>query len=592
MIRRVTNVAPRDFPTTSPACSWWETFDVVSDVMAVVDALEELERRIDAARTRRQRVDLMLELSHKLRARDPVRGRRLAGEALRIARDLSYRLGVGLAHLHAADCDRFAGELGRALRSFDRAGRYLRADDDGAKHMPHLLRGKGAVLFALGRVPESIDALEESLMLYRAVGDTPNVATTLAFLGDAYRELGDYPRALHHLEESLDLAELIGQAGHIGLALANLSCIHGDLRDLEVGLGYARRALEIARETGSPFGCLNILRNIGSFRLLRNERPEARAAFAEAAEIVGRFGAVPVLVSCLANIAEIDIVEGKREDGLGELREACAVELGDEETMEHGVAHLDIGNAWLAAGESEMAIASFDRAIAISQACRSYSTLLNAVEAMAVAHEQQGNDNLAIRYFLRYRELRRNIENQRTQRVLAQIESRRKLHALEEERLRADERVRALAAELERREAEIAAISLRLSQREELVSRLQGDVMRYSRGGEASASELARMLADRLQSGASDAVGWSALEERIVAVQDGFLNGLSGTCPDLTSTELKICANIHVGLSNKEIAAVTASSIHTVNTHRRNIRRKLKLEQGASLDVMLAGRAS
>lgn len=48
--------------------------------------------------------------------------------------------------------------------------------------------------------------------------------------------------------------------------------------------------------------------------------------------------------------------------------------------------------------------------------------------------------------------------------------------------------------------------------------------------------------------------------------------------PDLTSTELKICAMVRLNLSSKEIAVLLNRSIRTIDFTRNSIRKKLKLE--------------
>ena len=60
----------------------------------------------------------------------------------------------------------------------------------------------------------------------------------------------------------------------------------------------------------------------------------------------------------------------------------------------------------------------------------------------------------------------------------------------------------------------------------------------------------------------------------------------------LTPTELKVCTLLKSNLSTKEIAEVLNSSIHTVETHRRRIRKKLGLSGQANLTTFLALLAS
>jgi PAS domain S-box-containing protein len=60
--------------------------------------------------------------------------------------------------------------------------------------------------------------------------------------------------------------------------------------------------------------------------------------------------------------------------------------------------------------------------------------------------------------------------------------------------------------------------------------------------------------------------------------------GAGGDLTNLTPTELAICRMIRRGLSSKEIAAVQSVSTDTIQTHRRSIRKKLKIT-GAEVNL-------
>lgn len=64
-----------------------------------------------------------------------------------------------------------------------------------------------------------------------------------------------------------------------------------------------------------------------------------------------------------------------------------------------------------------------------------------------------------------------------------------------------------------------------------------------------------------------------------------FIRHLSNTYQSLTPTEITICNMIRNGLRTKEIAQTRGVSVATVNRHRENIRRKLKITNN---DVNLA----
>jgi len=73
----------------------------------------------------------------------------------------------------------------------------------------------------------------------------------------------------------------------------------------------------------------------------------------------------------------------------------------------------------------------------------------------------------------------------------------------------------------------------------------------------------------------------------------GGVKGFDSLSLKLTPTELKVCKYIQVGHGTKEIADMLNSSFETVQTHRKNIRKKLKLTgQNVSLFNFLRSLAS
>lgn len=57
--------------------------------------------------------------------------------------------------------------------------------------------------------------------------------------------------------------------------------------------------------------------------------------------------------------------------------------------------------------------------------------------------------------------------------------------------------------------------------------------------------------------------------------------------PSLTKSEIKICELLKAGLLCKEIALLMNLSLRTIESHRLNIRRKLKLKTNTKLDLFI-----
>jgi len=69
----------------------------------------------------------------------------------------------------------------------------------------------------------------------------------------------------------------------------------------------------------------------------------------------------------------------------------------------------------------------------------------------------------------------------------------------------------------------------------------------------------------------------SLLEQQLLSLTKGFENELHGGLLKLTRTEIEICRLIQAGCSTKDICNAMRISYETVQTHRKNIRKKLDL---------------
>ncbi len=71
-----------------------------------------------------------------------------------------------------------------------------------------------------------------------------------------------------------------------------------------------------------------------------------------------------------------------------------------------------------------------------------------------------------------------------------------------------------------------------------------------------------------------------------------FFTTLMKNYPQLTSTEIKVCCLIRLGLSSKEIADELCVSKRTIDNHREHIRKKLQLPPRSPLTKFILGIAT
>lgn len=99
---------------------------------------------------------------------------------------------------------------------------------------------------------------------------------------------------------------------------------------------------------------------------------------------------------------------------------------------------------------------------------------------------------------------------------------------------------------------------------------------------------------DKIEKAAEAAVRRSYVElfrEQLLSLTTGFKKELDADLLKLSRTEIEVCRFIQAGRSTKEICESMNLSFDTIQTHRKNIRRKLKLKgEKVNLHAFLANR--
>ncbi len=80
---------------------------------------------------------------------------------------------------------------------------------------------------------------------------------------------------------------------------------------------------------------------------------------------------------------------------------------------------------------------------------------------------------------------------------------------------------------------------------------------------------------------------WKVFETSFEQAHELFLHKIKDTYPELTSTDLRLCAFLRMNLSSKEIAPLLGISVRGVENHRYRLRKKMNLEHDRKLIDMI-----
>lgn len=155
------------------------------------------------------------------------------------------------------------------------------------------------------------------------------------------------------------------------------------------------------------------------------------------------------------------------------------------------------------------------------------------------------------------------------------LKSERRIIKLENEKLEND---------VNYKQRELASLALNITSKNEILDQIKTQVKLVSSGmndeGRVALSQIIKLIDNNIRLDND----WEKFEFYFDQVHSNFLKQLRETYPDLTSSQMKLCAYLKMNLSSKEIAILMNVSVAAVEKSRYRLRKKFNLEH----ELMLA----
>jgi non-specific serine/threonine protein kinase len=252
-----------------------------------------------------------------------------------------------------------------AARSRLEEGLALWRDVQGQK------RGEAFALSFLGLVamrqgdPQAAGFGEQSVALFREVGDKWGQALALDFLGEMARGTGDEARAWSLHSESLALYRELDNAWGIALELGNFGRVafrKGDYKDARALLS---EALTIQRKVGDKWNIAWTLHNLADVARCTGEHLGAESLYTESLDLFEKLGDRGGIASSLHMLARTAQARGdwKRASDLLEDSLALSRELGDKRIVAYTL--YDLGRVSRRAGDYGQMLALFTESLTL-----------------------------------------------------------------------------------------------------------------------------------------------------------------------------------------------------------------------------------
>jgi signal transduction histidine kinase len=229
----------------------------------MTEKIKQLEERIKLLPNNEEKIDLVNELSWKLRYNDTKRALELSTECTNFAREISYQKGLAYGLRNQAffnfllsDNQNALSQSLEALNLFQQiADRYGEAS---------ALNNIGNIYNRLGEYGNALDYHFKSLKIQEELGHKKGQASSLNNLGNVYYNLGDYLNALDCYSKSLEIQEIEEDKYGQAVSLNNIGNIYEKLGDYSNALDYQLKSLKIKDEVGDKRGEAASLSNVGN----------------------------------------------------------------------------------------------------------------------------------------------------------------------------------------------------------------------------------------------------------------------------------------------------------------------------------------
>lgn len=214
----------------------------------------------------------------------------------------------------------------RALQHAHDAPREVRANG---------LQWKGKLAARQGDYVQAKAPLEESLDLWRELGNKRGLANSLRIFGNVVWVQGDYASAQASYEESLALLQEIGDKRGIALVMNNLGNVVIRRGDYATARRYEEESVAIFRELGDKVSLVMALNNLGVVAEEQGDKVAARRFYEESITISRELGEKSFVVYALNGLAHVIYLQGDLINAGHYYRESLVVsqEIGEQRVI-------------------------------------------------------------------------------------------------------------------------------------------------------------------------------------------------------------------------------------------------------------------
>lgn len=412
----------------------------------------------------------------------------------------------------------------------------------------------------------------------------------------------------------------------LGNAYINYAVAMDSLGEHDKALEYCQKALEVQKRSNDMFGLAGTYNTIGMTAMNASQFDTAEYYFNEGRKKIGEQGYIYIRALLTMNLARVYVSRQQYDTAREYFLTALEMFRGIEDNPNVAYAYAMLAKLNLELDRRDVAQQYLDKGIAIAKELALVSelvdmqitlakvlmksgttrvkellnqTLLIADEygmkkrqyeihkELASLYKLDGSTTLALYHFERYHNLKEELYTEDRDKKLRNMQI---LHEVEQHRqkaLEAENAIRTLRTELEKKTRELTAFALRITEKQELLDTMHNGLRGIIEADSEEKNEIARELLRIVESANTSQRDWREFSRHFADLHQHFMENMSRLFPDLSPTELKVCALLRLNMSTKQIASIMHVSDRAVENHRLRLRKKLGLHRDDNLTKRL-----
>jgi signal transduction histidine kinase/Tfp pilus assembly protein PilF len=299
---------------------------------------------------------------------------------------------------------------------FCRSAKYKRGEAEALKIYGNALQNKGDFKSSIGYYTDALTIAE-------AIPDEKLIPGILNNIGLVYFNIGNYTEALNNFYEAIKGAEEVNNSNVKAAALNNIALIYFEQGKLEEAKAKYREMLAIYRDLGNQGRMILAYNNIGDVELKQNRPLEALENLRKGHQSALALQSPEFIEMTARTLADIYSALDSLDKAEGLYRQSIAMAKENGYGVPYSHSLIGLANLFYKKGNRTEALNYAKEGLNQAQAMEQTMQMRNANELLAKIYEEEGDFSDALSSFKLFKQYNDSINDSKSQRLAATLES-------------------------------------------------------------------------------------------------------------------------------------------------------------------------